>query len=77
MLLARLIHNRYQLLIYFAGFDLSNIFLFFENFGGILCMLSNDKKYSPGTYSTGEFNSAEIVVGNPDIIWFYGQQDLF
>jgi len=36
-------------------------------------MLSNDKKYSLGIYSASEFNGTEIPIGNPDIIWFYGQ----
>ena len=39
-------------------------------------MLSNDKKCFSEMYSAREFYGAEIAVGDPYIIGFYGQQDI-
>ncbi len=77
MLPASVINNQYELFIYFAGFDFTDIFLFAKQLSGIFFVLSDNKKCTPVRDSTGEFNCAEIAVGNPGIRNFYGQQHSF
>ncbi len=47
VLLTGVIHNRYTLFIYFAGFGLADIFLFAKKLQRVIFMFSNNKECTP------------------------------